>query len=237
MLIDLNVHAGPHGLALGDTVARAIEVGLDGVAILGDDALPDVSLLRGHDPIRLFAGAEVATDRGHYLVFFPNPAELPSLAELFGPPPLTRWPVRDVLARVAALGGAAVAARPYDTSVDHPGGDILYTLANLAAVEVISPLHPKEISYPAIEAAECLGLPGVGGSGARGSVQDVGLGATLFIETLQSEADLVSALKSGSCWPVEFGEAPSHLMKRPSGPTHPPRTGGGGGGDHRRRHR
>lgn len=235
MLIDLNVHAGPHGLALGETVSRALAVGLDGVAILGDDALPDVSLLRGHDPVRLFAGAEVATDRGHYLVFFPNPAELPPLTDIFGPPPPTRWPVRDVLARVAALGGASIAARPYDTSVDHPGGDILYTLANLSAVEVVSPLHPRDISYPAIEAAEVLGLPGVGGSGARGSVADVGMGATLFVEAIQTEAELVAALKSGSVWPVEFGEAPQHLARRNGVPSHPPRPSGDGGRRPRRR--
>jgi hypothetical protein len=217
MLIDLDVHAGPHGLSLDDTVTRAIEIGLDGVAILGDDALPDVSLLRGHDRIRLFAGAEVATDRGHYIVFFPKPADIPSLDQVFGPLPETRWPVRDVLARVAALGGAVIAARPYDTAVDHPGGDILYTLAGLTAVEVVTPLHPRGITWPAIEAAECLGLPCVGGSGARGSPADIGRGATLFVDLIHDEEGLIAALRSGACWPVEFGEAPLNLLRRGDG--------------------
>jgi hypothetical protein len=214
MLIDLDVHAGPHGLSLDDTVARAMDLGLDGVVILGDDGLPELAGLKGHDRVCLLAGAEVATDRGHYLVFFPKPEEIPPFDQVFGPAPESRWPVRDVLARVAALGGAVVAARPYDTTVDHPGGDILYTLGGLTAVEVIAPLHPREISYPAIEAAECLGLPCVGGSGARGSLDDLGKAATLFTEAIHNEAELVAALRAGSCWPVEFGEPPAHLGRR-----------------------
>jgi len=238
MLIDLHVHAGKHGLSLDDVVTRALHLGLDGVAILADDALPDVALLAGHDRIRLFAGAEVATDRGHYLVFLPEPGKLPALTEIFGAEPDTRWPVRDVIARVGALGGAVIAARPYDTTIDHPGGDILYTLAGLSAVEVVSPLFPREISWPAIEAAECLGLPGVGGSGARGSPDDVGRAATLFTHDLKDEAELIGALRSGSCWPVEFGEAPSSVLQS-SGTPHrdrgapPPRREG----ENRRRHR
>jgi predicted metal-dependent phosphoesterase TrpH len=218
MLVDLHVHAGAHGLAFDDLIRRALEIGLDGVALLGDDTIPDLSLAAANEHLRLFAGAEVATDRGHYIVFLPRPRELPPLSELFGPPPETRWPVRDVLARTAALGGAVIASRPYDTTVDHPGGDILYTLGGLTAVEVVAPLHPREIAYPAIEAAECLGLPCVGGSGARGSAEDLGKGATLFTHVLQDEVELIAALRSGSCWPVEFGAPPSQVVRHEASP-------------------
>lgn len=218
MLIDLNVHAGPHGLSLDAVVARAADAGLDGVVILGDSALPDLAMLRGHDRVKLFAGAEVPTDRGHYIVIFPKPAEVPPLEKLFETSADGRPPVRDVLARVNALGGAVIAARPYDTTVDHPGGDILYTLAGLAAVEVIAPLHPRDIGYPAIEAAECLGLPCVGGSGARGSAADVGRAATLFTQTIHDEAELVAQLRGGACWPVDFSEPPSVTPRREGPP-------------------
>jgi predicted metal-dependent phosphoesterase TrpH len=238
MLVDLHVHAGPGALDPEAVLARAPALGLEGVALVGDDALPDVSSLRGR-AVKVFAGIEATTDRGHYLVFLPEPHRLPPLTELFGPREAGPWAVRDVLARAKALGGAVVAAHPYDPTVPHPGGDIVYTLPTLAAVETVNPRRAPGIQYAAVEAAETLGLPAVGGSDARHSLEELGTAATLFAEPIEDEAGLVAALRSGHCWPVEFGEPGADLLRRGGGRpgSFPPRSEGAGGGGRRRRRR
>lgn len=203
MLIDLHVHAGPRGLAPAPVLERARALRLDGVALVGDDAF--AAPVPSSGPVRVYAGAEVTTDRGHYLVFLPRPAELPPIEEIFGPRGATGWAVRDVLARTHALGGAVVAAHPYDDDVTPPGGDILYTLRQITAIEAVNGRRGYGIASLALEAADTLGVPCVGGSDARASVDEVGRAATLFARPVDDEVALIDALRSGSCWPVESG--------------------------------
>jgi hypothetical protein len=245
MLVDLQVHVGESGLPLQAALDRAAAIGLDGIVAVADDAVPKLPA-QANGSVRVFAGAVVSTDRGLYLTFFRAPNEVPSLEELFGPRRDGVWPVRDVMARTHAIGGAVVAVAPYDPTVAHPGGDILYTLPSLAAVQSISPAHPAAPVEPAIEAAECLGLPCVGGSGARHSVEEIGRGATLFAQALQNEQELVNALLAGACWPVEFSAPPTGLMQRGRGVAPPPKEASAGGpppsapapeGERRRRRR
>ena len=229
MLIDLHVHAAPRGPSLEGLLARGPVAGLDGAAVVGEDAFADVRGRRGREELALFAGAQVTTDRGLYLVFVPEPDRLPPLDQLFGPRVDGTWPVRDVLARARALGGAVGAAHPYDLEVFPPGGDILFTLPHLTAIEAVFAGRPPTLSYPAVEAAETLGLPCVGGSGARAE-GEVGRAATLFAGEVRDEAGLVEALQSGACWPVELSAPPRELLRRsssahPGGPTAAPRDG------------
>jgi hypothetical protein len=246
MIVDLHVHAGPGGLPLDGVIARAAVAGLQGVVLVGDDAFPKVDRAAVVSPIRLFFAAEVTTDRGHYLVFLPSPEALPPLTEVFGAKVDGAWAVRDVLARTQALGGAVVAAHPYDDSIALPGGDILFTLPKLAAVEALNARHPPALSYAAVEAAETLGLPSVGGSDARHDLAHVGRAATLFAEPLTDDQSLIDALRSGACWPMDFSEPNRELLRRGPSPAReagaphpsgPPREGGGGGSGRRRRRR
>lgn len=232
MLVDLHTHLDPLSLDAASLSARADEVGVEGIVFVGRGALPDLSSLSAASPA-LFAAAEVETDRGHYLVFFPEPARIESLETVFGERVDGVWPVRDVVARTRALGGAVVAAHPYDPTVPRPGGDILFTLPSIQAVETVTPRHPSASSHAAIEAAETLGLPCVGGSCAT-ALEELGTAGTLFTRPLADCADLVAALRSGACWAVEFGHPPDHLARkgpqpRPASEPHD--------GEHRRRRR
>jgi hypothetical protein len=226
MLIDLHVHVGPRGLAPGAVLERARAVKLDGVVLVGDGAFPAPP--EGSGPVRVFSAAEVATDRGHYLVFLPRPAELPALDEVFGPRGERGWAVRDVLARCDALGGAVVAAHPYDNETRPAGGDILYTLRQLTAIEAVNGERGYGIAGPALEAADTLGLPCVGGSDAREDPDDVGRAATLFARPIEDEIALIEALRSGSCWPVECGTPSFQPGSSRGGPPSGARDGGGG---------
>lgn len=212
MLVDLHTHLDPSTLDPAALSQRAEELGVEGIAIVGRDSLPDLTSLSAAT-LALFAGAEVSTDRGHYLVFFPEPSTIPSLEAVFGERKQGVWPVRDVVARTNALGGAVVAAHPYDPTVPHPGGDILFTLPSIQAVETVNPRHPAASPNAAIEAAETLGLPCVGGSEAR-TLKELGKAGTLFTRRLDTCADLVVALRSGACWAVEFGTPPEYVAKK-----------------------
>ncbi len=247
MLIDLHVHTHhTRGCALAprDVLRRAKEAGLDGVAFTDLNSLDGLEEIRAagrEEGLLALCGAEIATDRGHYLCFFPDPAAVPPPAQMFGS--ATPWPVRDVLAKVRALGGAVVAAHPYDKTVEKPCGDFIFTLDGLAAIEGLNVRRRGPANDLAVEAADHMSLPCTGGSGALEALDPIGKAATLFKEPVASEADLVRQLRSGSVFCVAVGVTPAppeHGDRRPPRDRerreHPtsPSLRGAGGGDHGR---
>lgn len=212
MLIDLHVHSHhTRGCALqpGAVLSAARAAGLDGVLFTDLDTLDGLAEIRaaGREAgLLALVGLEVATDKGHYLCVFPDPARVPAPAQLFGS--ATPWPVREVLARVHALGGVAVAAHPYDKTIGHPSGDLIFTLDGLTAIEGLHGRRKGSHDDLAIEAADHLNLPCVGGSGALGAASEVGTAATLFRDPVASEADVVAQLRAGTVFCVALGVTP-----------------------------
>ena len=212
MLIDLHVHSHHTrgcSLAPRDAVRRAKEAGLDGIAFTDLNTLDGLAEIReaaAGEGFLALCGLEVATDRGHYLCFFPDPARVPAPAQAFGS--ATPWPVRDVLARVREMGGVAIAAHPYDRTVERPGGDVVFTLDGLSAIEGLNARRQGPINDLAVEAADHMGLPCTGGSGALGSLDEIGKAATLFKEPVSSEADVVRQIRAGAVFAVAIGVTP-----------------------------
>jgi predicted metal-dependent phosphoesterase TrpH len=225
MLIDLHVHSHhTRGgtLAPRDVVRRAKEVGLDGVAFTDLntlDGLEEVRAAGREEGFLALCGVEVATDRGHYLCFFPDPAKVPAPPQLFGS--ATPWAARDVLAKVRELGGAAVAAHPYDKTVEKPSGDFIFTLDGLSAIEGLNARRKGPANDLAVEAADHMNLPCIGASGALDALDVVGKAATLFRDPVASEADLVRQLRAGTVFCVAIGVTPA-----------PPERAGRGGERH-----
>ncbi len=211
MLVDLHVHTRfTPGCALEprEVVRRAREAGLDGVVVTDLNTLDGLAEVRAAGEAEAFlalCGVEIATDRGHYLAYFPDPAKVPALPQLFGTPP---WPVAEVVAGVASLGGAVVAAHPYDRTIDRPGGDVIFSLDGLAAVEGLESRRRPSVNDLAVEAADHLGLPCVGASGARDALAEIGKAATLFRDPVRTEADLVAQLRAGTVFAVAIGATP-----------------------------
>jgi hypothetical protein len=211
MLIDLHVHSRNTpgcSLAPRDVLRRAREAGLDGVVFTdmnGMEGLAEIREAGAAEGILALCGVEIATDRGHYLAYFPDPEKVPALPQIFGTPP---WPVRDVLAKVTAMGAAVVAAHPYDRSIDRPGGDVLFTLDGLSAVEGLETRRKGAVNDLAVEAADHMGLPCVGGSGAKDPTDPIGKAATLFRDPVRNEADLAAQLKAGTVFCVAIGVTP-----------------------------
>jgi hypothetical protein len=235
MLIDLHVEAPTSASGFPALAEAARTAGLDALVVASTDALPtDVPSELGG--VRFFAAARLATDRGHYLVFLPTSRPPGDLETLFGPRVDGLFAIRTVLVRAQALQGAVVAAYPYDLSLPRPGGDILYTLASLNAVEVVSPGRLGGLSLASVEAAETVGLPTTGGSGAS-SPADVGRAATLFSDRIEQVETLIDALRAGRCWPVEFGSVPANLSRRSPSPPREPSSSSSSGEPRRRRRR
>jgi hypothetical protein len=248
MLIDLHVHSHhTPGCPLVplEVVRRAKAAGLDGVAFTDLNSLDGLTEIRAAGREEAFValcGVEIATDKGHYLCFFSDPEKVPAPPQIFGTPP---WPVRDVLAKVAEMGGVVVAAHPYDKSVERPSGDAIFALDGLAAVEGLNARRRGPANDLAVEAADHMGLPCTGASGALGSLDEIGKAATLFRDPVRSEADLVAQLRSGTVYcvamavtPGAAGEGGRRAGER-SGPRRDggdrgrgggPRSGGGGRG-------
>jgi len=234
MLIDLHVHSHhTRGCSLSprDVVRRAKEAGLDGVVFTDLNTLDGLEEIRaaGRDEGFLaLCGTEVATDRGHYLCFFPDPAKVPAPPQVFGS--ATPWPVREVLAKVREMGGAVVAAHPYDKSVERPSGDFVFTLDGLSAIEGLNAERKGPANDLAVEAADHMNLPCTAGSGALGSIDPVGKAATLFREPVASEEDLVRQLRAGGVFAVAIGVTPGAGERRGRGDGRPERREGRGDG-------
>jgi predicted metal-dependent phosphoesterase TrpH len=236
MLIDLHVHTHHTrggSLTPRDVLRRAREAGLDGVAFTDLntlDGLEEVRAVGREEGILALCGVEIATDRGHYLCFFPDPAKVPAPPQLFGS--ATPWPAREVLARVRDMGGAVVAAHPYDKTVERPCGDFIFTLDGLSAIEGLNVRRKGPANDLAVEAADHMNLPCTGASGALDQLGEVGKAATLFRDPVAGEADLVRQLRAGTVWCVALGVTPGAAeVGRDRGE----RRGGRGGPDRRDR--
>lgn len=234
MLIDLHVHTNhTRGCPASarEVVHRAKEAGLDGVAVTDLntlEALAEVREAAAAEGFLALCGVEVATDRGHYLCFFPDPERVPAPAQMFGS--ATPWPVREVLAKVRELGGAVVAAHPYDKSIDRPSGDVVFTLDGLSAIEGLNARRKPAVNDLAIEAADHMNLPCTGASGAH-ELAEIGKAATLFRDPVATEADLVAQLRAGTVFSVAIGVTPGAAERSDRGPERRERRDGGRGGD------
>jgi predicted metal-dependent phosphoesterase TrpH len=212
MLIDLHVHSSHTrgcSLAPRDVVRRAKEAGLDGVAFTDLNTLEGLEEIRAagrEEGLVALCGVEVATDRGHYLCFFPDPQKVPAPPQMFGS--ATPWSAREVVARVRAMGGVVVAAHPYDKSIERPSGDFIFTVDGLSAIEGWNARQKGAANDLAIEAADHMSLPCTGGSGALGSLDELGGAATLFRDPVTTEADLVAQLRAGTVFSVQLGVTP-----------------------------
>jgi predicted metal-dependent phosphoesterase TrpH len=215
MLVDLHCHSFlSQGCNLNPraVLERAATHGLDAVAFTEtntQDGCDELFELGRKSPVKVFVGLELNTDKGQYLCFFPRPEEAPEPVQMWGSNRERPWSAEEALPKVRALGAVVVAARPYDRDFGWPASDYVLQLKDtLCAVEGYNPKLRQSLNDLAVEAAEKLALPCIGGSDARGSLDEIGWAATLFKRPLQSQEDLVQALTEGAFWPVQVGELP-----------------------------
>ena len=190
---------------------RCAALGLDGVAFTEtntQDGFEELLALEGTTPVKIFIGLELVTDKGQYLCFFPKPELAPEPVQMWGSNREKPWSAAECIPKLRSLGAAVVAARPYDRDFQYPAGDFILTLAGLNAVECFNPKVRQTANELALEAAESLKLPCVGGSDARASLDELGRAATVFRKPIHTQEGLVQALFAGEYWAVMMGELP-----------------------------
>ncbi|MBZ4397511.1 PHP domain-containing protein [Myxococcus sp. MISCRS1] len=238
MLIDLHAHSHlSKGCELDPraVLERAAMFGLDGVAFTEtntQDGCDELFEIGAKAKVKVFVGLELVTDRGQYLCFFPKPELAPEPVQMWGSNREKPWSAAECLPKVKALGAAIVAARPFDRDSPNPAMDYVRSLNVLCAVEGYNARVKQTSNDLAVEAAEALKLPCTGGSDARGSLDEVGRGATFFKNPVTSQAQLIAELLKGEFWPVMAGELPR--LTRPGEAQAARKQGGGGGGKRRR---
>ncbi|MCX7944620.1 MAG: PHP domain-containing protein [Deltaproteobacteria bacterium] len=201
MFLDLHVHsnrAKGSNLDPYEIVARAKNTILDGVVFTDEGYSENDIKLRDYGRelglIVLF-GKEVRTDKGHMLIYLPDPVRL---NELSG----DEFKINEVIKIVRSMGGAIVAAHPYKKDIDKPLGDGLFSVEGLTAIETESGFSDNTANMLAYEAASRLGLPMVGGSATKDDFENLGVYATLFAGKVGDEQGLVDKLLNSRYYPV-----------------------------------
>ncbi len=196
--IDMHVHTVLGGDSLirpEEVVDRARGAGLDGVCITEhhsyDLSLPFDEIAR-KTGFPVFRGLEYRAAEGHLLIYGVSASK----SDL--PPGL---PMQMAIDWVCARGGAAVAAHPFQKTMAGAAlGSRLLELKNLTAVETANASLSEGENRMAADAAQKMGLCGIGGSDAHGP-QVLGRACTVFDRRLHTIPELVAALKNKNCRP------------------------------------
>jgi len=181
---DLHVHTSVSpcsGANPASIVSKAVDRGLDGIAITDHDTVRGVHAVERAAPpdLTILPGVEVTTTTGHMLAL--GVRDAPS-----GGDPIT------VAEQIQELGGVAVLAHPFDTFRQHYSPP-LNDLTNVVdAVEVRNSrcLLPR-FNQRAMEFAVRHGLPVIGGSDAHFPIE---LGRAVTV----TEGEPLMAIESGT---------------------------------------
>jgi predicted metal-dependent phosphoesterase TrpH len=161
--IDLHVHSwhsGDNDADPEETVARAIELGLHGIAFTEHyfyAASEPAERLREkfRDTIMIFRGVEFSAEEGHCLVFGVDTDKLK----------LKYAPFADVVRAVGEAGGVVIPSHPYRGVKSL--GDLITRVPGICGVEGYNGANMHAMNAKAIETAGRLSLPYTGGSDAH----------------------------------------------------------------------
>lgn len=207
MVIDLHAHSYPaspcSSISVQQLIQEAREVGLDGICLTDHNHLWDqgeVEELRQKYGFLILRGNEITTDQGDILVFGLD-------EDIMGVVKLA-----ELREKVLLADGFMIAAHPFRGFMTFGVGYLGLTLEKamerplfkgVDAVEVLNSKVADNENGFAARVAEGLGLPVTGGSDAH-KTGEAGLYATRFPCRINSERELVEALKAGEYSPVTF---------------------------------
>lgn len=189
--IDLHIHtrySGDNDADPEEIIERAIELGLDGIAVTEHSSLEasePVERLKEHynGAIMLFRGVEFSTAEGHCLIFGANTDRLS----------LKYAPVREIIRMVGDAGGVVIPSHPYRGG--NSLGDMVLELSGICALEGCNGANMHAMNLKAIAAARRQELPFTGGSDAHAPLE-VGSCFTEF-EGAVTYDNFIGLLKAG----------------------------------------
>jgi predicted metal-dependent phosphoesterase TrpH len=199
MKIDMHVHTRcysacsnikPHLL-----IEKAQEVGLDGVVITEHNVCwpeSEKEKLRAQSQgLKLFFGVEVNVRQGeHYLVYIKDSIELPSIYEDMGE--------EELFHKVHSVGGAIIAAHPFRFNREFERKFLRHYPVD--GLEVMSTNINNKDTIRTSDLAEKTNLCRIASSDAH-SLKAIGRYYTIFEEKINSESDLIRAIKNKKCKP------------------------------------
>ena len=189
MNIDLHIHSNysEDSIIKLDSLLRNLkEIGLDGVAITDHDTVESINKakeLAKKYSTKVFAAVELSSKEGHILAYGIN--KLPP--NLFSAERLIEW--------IKNNNGIAVCAHPYRFSSPSFGDNIFNY--KFDALEINPKCHYEQ-NKTAEMVANMKNIPLIGGSDAHslGCVGDV---YTYFPDAIETEEDLIDAIKKNKC--------------------------------------
>ncbi|MCL4242316.1 MAG: PHP domain-containing protein [Dehalococcoidia bacterium] len=189
MLIDLHCHTLPlstcSALEADRLVALARERGLDGICLTEHDRArpaPELEALRERTGFPIFSGVELTTDQGHILAFgLDDPRSFSAIA-------------REVHEAAKACGALLFLAHPARDGLLKVTHD---TVEFFMSVEAVNGSDSRLQNMAASGLAHGFRLPGIGGSDAH-TAAEVGRAATRFPARIETQAELLEALRSGA---------------------------------------
>jgi len=192
MLFDLHTHTeiSPCGsLTIGEILANAKRLGLDGVCITDHDVMEAGRHVREGvqaDGLVVLIGMEYATQDGDFLLFGPYESLAPGL------------PAREVLGIVGETGGAAVAAHPFRRN--RSVSEFVMDSGLCRIMESVNGRNSSEDNERAKAWREAYAPHLTGGSDAH-TLAELGRVTTRFSVSVSSRAELIAALNAGLCRP------------------------------------
>jgi len=209
MIIDLHVHTSPaspcSSASVGELIEEAKRIGLDGICLTDHNyvwAAAEVERLREKHDFIILRGNEITTDQGDVLVFGLE-KQIKGIIEL-----------TELRKEVLETEGFMILAHPFRGFLTFGIGQLGLTVEKamerplfefVDAVEILNSKVTEKENRFAAEVAEGLNLQVTGGSDAH-AVSGVGIYATRFSDRIDSEMDLIRALKKGNYVPVAFRE-------------------------------
>lgn len=195
-------------LPIADVLDKTRRAGFDGIAFCEtlSSSYCRYAIEEGDKyELEVFVGVEIPTQRGRLLGFVPEIGDF-YLHEQWRRSLSEQTPeASEVIDAFRERGGAVIAAKPFEQDTPYRMGDYLFSMENLTAVEAFNPRVSELGNNLALEAAQAMKLPTTGGSDP-GDSDDLAHCATLFTERLESQADLVKALKKGAYWAVDVDQ-------------------------------
>lgn len=196
MIIDCHLHDSKYSddsrMTLHEAIARAKEIGLDGICVTNHDNnylrndIGDSAIIDG---ILVIVGTEILTHEGDILVF--------GLQDI----PKEKVSAEELLTLVKQKKGAAIAAHPFRNNNRGLGNNIIRLSGLLTAVEAFNGSTLDIHNMESYRLARELGIPITGSSDAH-KKDRVGRFATLFDDIIRDYKDFIEAMKYSDYHPV-----------------------------------
>ncbi|MGI6074755.1 MAG: PHP domain-containing protein [Pyramidobacter sp.] len=198
MKVDTHMHTAEYSpdsfLPIAEAVARAREMGIDGLCVTDHDTLgarDAIERWRRDLNFPLFLGCEVLTADGDVVCFGLDKAPEPGAVS-----------AAELIKHVRACGGCTVAAHPFRNNNRGLEG-LISTVEGLDGVECFNGSTDPSANLHALDLAKKARRALLGAADAHYR-QRLGLFVTEFDGWLRDEGDLIAAVRSGACRPLAW---------------------------------